>query len=295
VKLTNRFRRTVLFALCLASVLICVGVGLKSFHFEFNGVAGTALGDARVRSFSLVSLGEQIPQSVQESSSFGVFWIQTCYFFFALIMPIVCLLSMFVLFLVPLRLKQQQMLFMLVEVANAWSAIEVFVLAIVISLVEIAPFAESMVGSRCALINNILSGWSGGDGGDTIQSCFGVKSSLNGSSAVLIIGVILNSLLVSMLHRFAHHSLAERIEREDRPDATDNENKIVQDCVLAHTFVSSLRSRPRLGAFAFEEVSFGPHGEYSIDFENLSEQEEEAQEHTSNNFWSEWRKIVSVV
>jgi len=148
-----------------------------------------------------------------------------------------------------------------------------------------------MVGKHCGLLNQILSGWSGGEG-DDLHNCFGVKSSLNGSSAVLIIGVILNSLLVSMLHRFAHHSIAERIEREDRPDATEDENKTVRDCVLAHTFVTRLRKRPRLGKFMFEEVSFGPDGEYEIDFENVVENEEP---HTSNNFWSEWTKIVSVI
>jgi len=291
VKLTRRFRRFLVFALCLAFVLICVGVSLKSFHFKFNGVAGTALGDAKVRAFSLVSIGEHIPQSVQESSSFGIHWIQLCYFFFALIMPIMCLLSMFVLFLVPMRLKQQQRVFVLAEIANAWSAIEVFVIAIVVSLIEISPFTESMVGKHCQLINQILSGWSGGEG-DDLHYCFDVKSSIDGSSAVLIIGVVLNSLLVSMLHRFAHHSMTERIEREDRPDATEDENKNVRDCVLAHTFVSSLRKRPRLGAFMFEDVSFGPNGEYEIDFENVAENEEP---HTSNNFWSEWTKIVSVI
>ena len=94
------------------------------------------------------------------------------------------------------------------------------------------------------------------------------------------------------MHRFAHHALWERIEREDRPDATDDENKMVRESVLAHTFVSRLRRRPRLGAFMFEEVSFGPHSEYEIDFENVAETEEP---HTSNNFWLEWTKIVSVI
>jgi len=291
VKLTRRFRRTIVFTLFLAFVLICVGIGLKSFHFKFNGVAGTALGDDKVRSFSLVSIGKHIPHSVQDSSSFGIHWIQTCYFFFAVVMPIVCLLSMLVLFLIPMRLKQQQKVFVIAEIANAWSAIEVFVIAIVASLIEISPFAESMVGKHCGLLNQILSGWSGGEG-DDLHYCFDVKSSLNGSSAVLIIGVILNSLLVSMLHRFAYHSIAERIEREDRPDATEDENKTVQDFVLAHTFVTRLRKRPRLGKFMFEEVSFGPDGEYEIDFENVVENEEP---HTSNNFWSEWTKIVSVI
>ena len=130
VKLTRRFRRTIVFALFLTSVLIFVGVGLKSFHFQFNGVAGTALGADKIRSFSLVSIGNHISKSGQDDS-FGVHWIQTCYFFFALVMPIVCLLSMFLLFLVPMRLGRQQIVFMIAEVANAWSAIEVFVLAIV--------------------------------------------------------------------------------------------------------------------------------------------------------------------
>jgi len=293
VKLTRRFRRTIVFTLFLAFILICVGVGLKSFHFKFNGVAGTALGDESVRSFSLVSIGQHIPKSVQNSSSFGIHWIQTCYFFFALVTPIVCLLSMLGLFLVPMKLKQQQKVFMLAEIANAWSAIEVFVIAIIASLLEISPFAESMVGEHCSLLNQILSGWSGGGGDDDLHYCFDVKSSLDGTSAVLIIGVILNSLLVSSLHRFAHHAIWERIEREDRPDATENENKMVGECVRAHTFVSRLRKR-RLGAFMFEDVSFGPHSEYDFeDFENVAESEEPS--HTSNNFWSEWTKIVSVI
>jgi len=292
VKLTKRFRRTIVFVLFLALVLICVGVGLKSFHFKFNGVAGVALGDDRVRSYSLGSLGAHIPQSVQDSSSFGIYWIQTCYFFFALIMPMICLLSMFVLFLVPMTLKQQQKVFVLAEVANAWSAIEVFVIAIIASLIEIQPFSESMVGKHCSLLNQILGGWSGGDAEDDLHYCFDVKASIDGSSAVLIIGVILNSLLVSSLHRLAHHAIWERIEREDRPDATGDENKTVQECVLAHTFVSRLRKSPRLGAFMFEEISFGPHSEYEIDFENVTEDEGA---HTSNNFWSEWSKIVSVI
>lgn len=122
------------------------------------------------------------------------------------------------------------------------------------SLVEISPFAESMVGEHCSILNQILSGWSGGDGDNELHYCFDVKSSIDGTSAVLIIGVVLNSLLVSSLHRFAHHAIWERIEREDRPDATEDENKTVRECVLAHTFVSRLRARPRLGAFMFEEV-----------------------------------------
>ena len=293
VRLTKRFRRSVLAAMILTFILICVGVNLPSFHFKFNGAAGTVLGEDRIRRFSLVTIGEHIPQSV-ESSSFGVYWIQTSYFFFALIMPIVCLASMVALFLVPMTLKQQTKVFLIAEVANAWSAIEVFVIAIVVSLLELSPFAESMVGEHCGLINQILSGWSGGTGDNDLHYCFDVKSSIDGSAAVLITAVILNSFLISSLHRFAHHALWERVEREDRPDATELENKTVRECVHAHTFLSRLRKRPRIGRFMFEEVSFGPNSEYSLEFEDVVESNDE-EPHTLNDFWSEWRKIVSVI
>lgn len=131
VKFSKRFRRSIVFMLLITLGLISCGVCLKSFHFKFNGAAGMALGNERFQSFSLVSIGEHIPRSVQDSSSFGVRWIQTCYFFFALIMPIMCIVCMLALLVVPMKLKVQQKVFVLAEVANAWSAIEVFVIAMV--------------------------------------------------------------------------------------------------------------------------------------------------------------------
>eukprot|EP00970_Alexandrium_tamarense_P008366 scaffold1593_cov193-Alexandrium_tamarense.AAC.67 len=288
VRLTRRFRRTVVLLILLALMLICVGVSLKSFHFTFSGVAGTALGESSVRRFSLVSIGESIPQSVQDSSTFGIYWIQTCYFLFALVNPLVCLVSLFLLFVYPMTMKRQQKMFVLAEITNAWSAIEVFCIAVNASLLEISPFAKAMVGEHCSLLNHILSGWSG-DNRDNLHQCFAVKSSIDGSSAVLIIGVILNSLLTSTLHRFAHHAMWERIEREDRPDATEDETRIVRENVLSHTFISRIR-KSRLNAFILDEVSFGPVHEYE-DFENVVESEGPDSAH----FWQEWRKIVSVI
>ena len=81
---------------------------------------------------------------------------------------------------------------------------------------------------------------------------------------------------------------------EDRPDATELENKTVRECVHAHTFLSRLRKRPWIGKFMFEEVSFGPNSEYSFEFEDVVESNDE-EPHTLNDFWSEWRKIVSVI
>jgi len=288
LKMTRFFRQVVIFTIFLTCILIVIGANLHSFHFTFNGVAGVALGETRVREFSLVSIGESIPQSVQKnSSSFGIHLIKTTYFFFALVMPIVCLILLLVIFVVPMRMRRQQQIFILVEVTNAWSAIEVFILAILASLVEIGPFSSSMVEQHCSLLDKMLSGFTG-SGGDDLHHCYSVKSSIDSSCAILIAGVILNSLLVSTLHRLCHHALWERIEREDRPDASADESNAVRECVLAHIFVSKLRET-KLGYVIFEEIS--PHGEFEVDFENVVEDEEPG----SAGFWNEWHKMVSVI
>jgi len=286
LKMTRFFRRAVVIAIVLTLVLLVAGANLHSFHFTFNGIAGVALGESRVREFSLVSIGESIPQSVQNTSSFGIHMIKTTYFFFALVMPLMCLISLLILFVVPMRMRRQQQIFILVEVTNAWSAVEVFVISILVSLVEIGPFSSSMVEQHCSMLEKILAGFST----DELHHCFSVKSTIDSSAAVLITGVILNSLLVSTFHRVCHHAIWERIEREDRPDASEDESNSVRDCVLAHTFVSNLR-KAKLGYIIFEEVSFGPHGEFDIDFENVVLDEEPG----SSGFWDEWNKMVSVI
>mmetsp|Transcript_34010 Transcript_34010/g.69337 ORF Transcript_34010/g.69337 Transcript_34010/m.69337 type:complete len:1431 (+) Transcript_34010:80-4372(+) len=286
LKMTRFFRRTVIIAIVSTLVLLVAGANLHSFHFTFNGIAGVALGESRVREFSLVSIGESIPQSVQNASSFGIHMIKTTYFFFALVMPLVCLISLLILFVVPMRMRRQQQIFILVEVTNAWSAVEVFVISILVSLVEIGPFSSSMVEQHCSMLEKILAGFST----DELHHCFSVKSTIDSSAAVLITGVILNSLLVSTLHRLCHHAIWERIEREDRPDASADESNSVRDCVLAHTFVSNLR-KAKLGYIIFEEVSFGPHGEFDINFESVVDDEEPG----SSGFWDEWNKMVSVI
>jgi len=287
LKMRKCFRRTVIFAFIFTFMLILIGANLHSFRFSFDGVAGVVLGESRHREFSLVSIGESISQSVQ-NESFGIHWIKMTYFFFALVMPLVCLTLLFTLFIIPMRLKRQQQIFILAEIANAWSAIEVFVIAVLASLVEIGPFSASMVEQHCILFDQLLSGFTG-SGGDKLHHCFRVKSSIDGSVAVLVIAVILNSLLVSTLHRLCHHAIWERIEREDRPNSSPDESRTVKDCVLAHTFVSNVRMT-KLGFIMFEEITFGPL-ESDYNFENIYEDEEPS----STNFWQDWRKIVSVI
>lgn len=72
-------------------------------------------------------------------------------------MPFAVLSAMLFLWLTPLTLAMQRSLFVLAEVLNAWSALDVFCIAIAAALLEIQQFAAFIVGDSCDAINVLLA------------------------------------------------------------------------------------------------------------------------------------------
>ena len=58
--------------------------------------------------------------------------------------------------MIPLRLTLFRKLVVVAEVANAWNAIDVFVVSVVAALFEIQQFAEFIIGDSCDEINALL-------------------------------------------------------------------------------------------------------------------------------------------
>jgi len=205
-----------------STLLLGVGITMKSFTFEFFGLAGLVLEDSDTR-WSLLGIGREIPTSVQDANSVGSRFIQTCYFFFGAAMPFTCLAVMFVLFKVPMQTKSQKWLFSLAEVANAWCALEVFVVSVVASLAEISDIATYIVGDICDDIDDFLKQ---SDFFDSIlnghDTCFDVKASIEPSSWVLFLGVAINWIISFYLIRIAHQALDERVEREGSKRSIDD-------------------------------------------------------------------------
>jgi len=192
-------------------VLLAIGATRESFVFEFEGLLGNILGDKeRSSSYSLISLGIGLPLSVEDPKSLGITVIQYTYFFFALLMPFICVMTIIFLFYVPMTLRKQQVIFMLVEISNAWSAIEVFLLSILASMMELSQFARFMVGNHCDFMKaqffeKLLDGET---------TCFNVQSSVNRDVVILFMGVILYNIVVLVGLRLAHIALEERIKKE---------------------------------------------------------------------------------
>ena len=191
--------------------LLSIGAMNKSFTFEFQGLTGVILGDDRRTSYSLITLGTSLPLSVEDPSSIGITCIQYTFFFFAFLMPLACLCNITILYYVPMTLRSQQIVFMLAEITNAWSAVEVFLLSVMASMFELSRFAEFMVGDLCDFMKaQFFQDLFNGE-----DTCFSVKSTVGFGVIYLCIGVAMHNFVVFTGLRLAHHALEERMLREE--------------------------------------------------------------------------------
>jgi hypothetical protein len=136
---------------------ILAGTFLLTMGFEFRGLIGLMLKDNSDVDYSYVSIGDVLPKHSGIPNDFGVRWLQASYFLFGLAMPLGFMVSMLVLWLIPMTIGWQRTCFVLSEVLNAWSALDVFCIAMAASLLEIQQFAEFVVGDACDRLNVFLA------------------------------------------------------------------------------------------------------------------------------------------
>lgn len=210
LKMSNKGKWVWLSFNIIAVILLLVGVTQKCFIFEFKGAAGLVLGNQREERYSVISLGTSLPMSVKDPSDLGIISIQWTYFFFALFMPLASILMVNVLFYVPMTLKNQNRAFTFAEICNAWSAIEVFLLSVFASMLELSQFAKFMVGDHC----DFLKGDFMKDLFNEEDTCFSVQSRLGSGSIYLCCGVLLQCFIMSISLRLCHQTIEERMERE---------------------------------------------------------------------------------
>jgi len=224
LKFSKLFKFTVVGFVTLIIILLSIGSMLKSFTFEFGGLAGVLL-DERRQNYSLISIGNSIPQSVRYPNSLGNISLQLAYFFFACITPLICLILLLVLLLIPMKRKTQKILLTATEVANAWGGIEVFALSIIVALFELSTFASFIVGTKCDIVNQIIA-----DQFSILvhgeNTCFSVSAHISWSVSFLVIGAILNSFVVSSLLLIAQVVIEERFKIENNMDKSVTEETI---------------------------------------------------------------------
>jgi hypothetical protein len=206
---------------------VILGVCLISFSFEFLGLAGYALsllGIANSRNYSVLDLGKQMPDASEKPNSFSIRYTQLIYFLTILIFPICHLLTVIILWLVPLSRKIQKFIYTICEILNAWSCIDVFVVSIIAAIVEISQFAAFIVGDKCDFINPFLEKFFDKtlDGHDT---CFEVQAYLQSGCWILFAAAIMYFIGSMVVMKVCRNALYERLPPEAKEYVNSMKNK----------------------------------------------------------------------
>jgi hypothetical protein len=198
--------------LLVAAGLVVSGIIIQSFEFEFKGAFGyllTLLGDSTTSSYSVVSLGNFIPSSSDHPHSAGTIFLQVSFFIFVCAMPLAYLALLVALWSYPLTVSAQRRLLHVTEIAQAWSSLEVFVVAVIAALLELQQFAQFIIGDRCDKINPLLQKYAHSllDGDD---KCFDVEASLKTGCWVLFSGCLIYICAGMVVIRCCHKALHQR-------------------------------------------------------------------------------------
>ncbi len=209
-KRLSRIAQGLLILLLIATFgFLIKGFLQESFTFEIGGLAGVMVGeDANKTSYSVLSLGAALPLSVEDPESQSIVFLQATFFFFTVVTPILCLAFILILMLTPLTLKWQRHILIAAEIANSWSAVEVFLLSILAALFQISTFASFMIGNKCDEVNILAEKIF--DQKDAV--CFTVDASVESNCWYLLVGAMANMFLVTFLLGFAETAVEEKTD-----------------------------------------------------------------------------------
>ena len=193
--------------------LVIIGSLTKSFSFYFHGLAGYALNLLDYedhRDFSIIRLGLDVRDVYENPDAPEIIFTQFIYFFTILAIPIAFLVILIILWFVPMPRKAQKFLYSIAEILNAWSCIDVFVIALLAGVLQIAQFAKFMVGDKCDSIDPIIHNYFSKtlDGHD---SCFEVQTYLSEGSWLFFSAAITFFIASFVILKVCRNALNERL------------------------------------------------------------------------------------
>ena len=207
------FRIIISFILFLTLGLVIAGSLTQCFSFYFHGLAGYVLDLLKIpphREFSILDLGLSVPAAYENPTDSAIIFTQIVYFLTVLVLPLAFLLFVGILWFVPMTRKAQTIIYSIAEILNAWSCIDVFVIAIVASLTEIEQFTKFIVGDKCNSIDPIIKKYFSKilDGHDT---CFQVKTYLQEGCWLFFAAAVSFFITSFVILKVCRNALNERL------------------------------------------------------------------------------------
>ena len=208
-------RSTIVFCIAVAALALIWGVMVTAFELNWEGsLVGNLLevvDGYNVKEYSITSLLTSIPDTSFDSpDSFGIRTIQVAFCLFVIVLPLLHLISLLFIWLVPLTLEMQKATYIIVEILSAWSAIDVFIVALIVALLQLEQFASYIVEGICLGIDAFLQSISG----NPDATCFTVKASLESGSWVLVIATLFLVFVGYSVLIICNISVHDRLKRD---------------------------------------------------------------------------------
>merc|ERR1719253_1464591 len=180
-------------AMGVSLALVVIGIWMDTFSFDLEGLAGYMLGDGRLRSFSVISLGAAIPTATPEPMTSGIVFLTMVYFFVTALVVLAYFSILIVLWCAPLSPRLHSHFFVAAQVLSGFSGLEVFVASILVGSLEIERFALSIVGGKCKVIDQVLVGLPFAKSIPGAKTCFDVMPRLEAGFWILAIATFISS------------------------------------------------------------------------------------------------------
>ncbi|KAI2507657.1 paraquat-inducible protein A [Fragilaria crotonensis] len=177
-----------LLVVLLVTCLVLHFVGCSVDIYEVNNTRG---GEVIVDKYSVFSVGMEIPWTSLEPNDSGFRFIQFVYFLIAAALPAVNIILYGILYLYPMAQPMKEKMFFLTEISFSWAAVEVLVLAVIFSILQIPKFGNGLIQSGC-------------------KECNRVDSVLYGEFAILCVSSVMNVCANLYLFLRAHQVVWER-------------------------------------------------------------------------------------
>ena len=220
----QRLSLVVPFLLVSSLALLCYGAYIPSWTFTTHGLVGIAVefgeDGASVRTQSLFSAISQMFLQASLTapfwgSGFGVCVIACIYLAFCFVVPALALLGMMVLWVVPMKLRRAKLSLFLVQILISFSALEVWILGVGVTVLQIKFVSYSVLDRQCYPLKPLFHGLARYDlmqAEDT--SCFQIDGKFEWSGIVTLISAAIAAQVVShIVLREAQRVIQQREEK----------------------------------------------------------------------------------
>ena len=160
----------------------------------------------------MIDIALSLRQGFIDAESFSAYLLQSSFFVFAILIPILQIFFCSLFFIVPL-FRSSKPFYLLVEWVTTAACLDVFVVAILASILSLEKFGRFMIGHHCDAINILIEKYAGNSLSD--PRCVDTTSSLLDGFWFLLCCSVISFVNCRLVLYLAHkEKFEEKVEIE---------------------------------------------------------------------------------